>query len=169
MSIHKKIMYVVLGLLAAAVMATLTAWSFVRDDAILIAAGSLAGVFMAYFLTLIFLNQKTGWSDEKTPHFRALSGERLLLVVYPHRRGMAADIYLPENAEKTVQAIARISENRGSDADMGAVSEVYVGSAVIRKKEIERLSGKLIAVDKEAQGMAALEFLRGKKNTILPY
>ena len=168
MSTAKKIMYILLAVLASAVMSLLAVWGFTENKVVLIVGGCLAAVFLVYFLALLFWNKKTGWMDEKTPRRRALSSERLLLDVYPKKNGIAADIYLPAHAEDTVAAIARITQNEGTNADMGAVSAVYIGSAVIKEKDAETLGNKILAVGGRGDGLPMLEAWKAK-NDIVTY
>ncbi len=168
MSTAKKIMYVVLGVLASAVMVALILWGIWQDLTFLIISASLAAVFLVYFFALLYINYRTGWSDEKTARRRVLSDERLLLDVYPHKRGIAADVYLASDAKNTVAMIARIAQNKGSDADMGALSAVYVGYAVIRTEDVATIRNKVLAVGSRAEELPALETLK-KHNDVIAY
>lgn len=167
MRLRKKILYVILAALTTCTLASLIAWSAIQDLALLIVSASLAGVFFVYFFFLALYNMKTGWMDEKTPRRRVLSEEKLLLDAYPRKRGVAVDVYLASEAENTVAAIARVADHEGSDADMVALSAVYVGYTVLRTKDIPRITGKIFAIG----GNAEIPALRAcaKKNTFLYY
>ncbi len=168
MGLLRKIGYLILGILATAVLSLILAWSISGENALLYAACGVAAGFLVYFAVLLVVNGKRGWKDEKTLRTRVRSDEALLLDVHARGKKYAADVYTADDAADTAEKIARAAEGGGTEADMEALIARCLGTVRITGEELHALAGKHICAGRalaaalSEQGLAA-------KNRVYPY
>ncbi len=160
---YKLFLYVLLAVLTFGVMGTLLAWSLTQKDVLLAVSASLGAVYLVYFIGLLYLNNKTGWKDEKTVRGRIAGTETMLLHLYysdEAKRRLVAAAYHPYDPEIFI----KILKQNGSNPDMDMFDDVYIGYAIIKPKELKAARNKTVVLAEDV--LAALKTAPGLEEFI---
>lgn len=168
----RKALYAALGIVAAAVMAMLLAFTLTKLKGLLYAALALFAVLCALFTGTAVLAKKTGWKGERTLRARVLSDERFLLDLYAPEKGrknvVRADVYPPSDPDHTIALLGRLSRDpNASDADMGTLGELCVGSVELTEAELVSLKNKLYTAEDGAYELLLARPALGKLHSHL--
>ncbi len=169
MSPLRKLIYILLGFFAVAVLGTLLAWTFTKKPVFFTLSLVLFVLFTAYFVFFLLYNRKTGWKGEKTLLARVESEEKLLLSILPApNKAYYVNVYKTERQELLLEALKRDPEGNGDDP----IEEDYLGYLKVKPKELGAFRGKTVLIEAALlRGMrddgALSVFL--KKNEFLTY